>query len=102
MSGATEASGRMTSSSRSRTKIVSATLTSQWHIGQGCICMARIRAFVVANLWWLVLTVSLAMLVAHSLGVKRLVVDHTSLGLLAVVLISPCLAAITNVRIRDF
>jgi hypothetical protein len=42
------------------------------------------------------------MLITHSLGVQRVVVDNTSLLLLGIVLLSPFVAAIRKVKIGDF
>ena len=56
--------------------------------------MKRIRGLVVNHLWWIVLIVSITMLAAHSLGIHGVTVDNTSLALLAMVLISPFVAAI--------
>jgi hypothetical protein len=64
--------------------------------------MQRIRALIVNNLWWVVLIVAAAMLVVHGLGVRLFVVDNTSLILLALVLISPFVAAIKKIKIGDF
>ena len=64
--------------------------------------MDEIRKLMVKHLWWLVLLVSVGMLVCHGLGVKRIVVDNTSLILLAIVLVSPFVAAIKKVKIGEF
>jgi hypothetical protein len=64
--------------------------------------MDRIRKFIVIHLWWLVLLTALALLICHSLGVQRIVVDNTSLILLALVLMSPFVAAIKKVKIGEF
>lgn len=64
--------------------------------------MHRIRSLVVTHLWWLVLVVAVAMLVAHSLGIQRIVVDNTSLVLLVLVLLSPFVAAIKKIKIGEF
>jgi len=64
--------------------------------------MDKIRRFFIAHLWWLVLLLSLALLIVHSIGVPGIVVDNTSVILLALVLISPFVAAIKRVKIGDF
>jgi hypothetical protein len=64
--------------------------------------MERVRRFIVTHLWWVVLVVALAMLISHSFGVRGIVVDNISLILLAIVLISPFVAAIKKVKIGDF
>jgi hypothetical protein len=64
--------------------------------------MERIRQLIVTHLWWLVLLTALVMLVCHGLGVRRVVVDNTSLILLALVLISPFVAAIKRIKIGEF
>jgi hypothetical protein len=56
----------------------------------------------VKHLWWLVLLVAVGMLVCHGLGVKRIVVDNTSLILLAIMLVSPFVAAIKRVKVGEF
>ena len=64
--------------------------------------MHRIRTLVVTHLWWLVLIVAAAMLVAHSFGMQEIVVDNTSLVLLVLVLLSPFVAAIKKIKIGEF
>jgi hypothetical protein len=64
--------------------------------------MQRIRTIVVNHLWWLVLIVAVVMLVAHGFGVRRFVVDNTSLVLLILVLLSPFVAAIKKIKIGEF
>jgi hypothetical protein len=64
--------------------------------------MERVRKFIVTHLWWVVLVVALAMLISHSFGVRGIVVDNISLILLALVLISPFVAAIKKVKIGEF
>jgi hypothetical protein len=64
--------------------------------------MDNVRRFIVKNLWWPVLLTALVLLVCHTLGIKRVTVDNTSLILLLVVLISPFIAAIRKVKIGDF
>lgn len=64
--------------------------------------MERIRRFVVTHLWWLVLLIALALLVTHSFGVQRVVVDNTSLILLLIILASPFVAAIKKIKIGEF
>jgi hypothetical protein len=64
--------------------------------------MKRIRIFVVNHLWWVVLTIAVAMLAAHTLGVRRITVDNTTLVLLVLVLLSPFAAAIKKIKIGEF
>lgn len=64
--------------------------------------MESIRRLMVAHLWWLVLLAALAMLVCHSLGVRQIAVDNTSLILLTVMLLSPFVASIRKVKIGEF
>jgi hypothetical protein len=49
-----------------------------------------------------VLVIAVALLAAHSFGVRRIVVDNTSLVLLVLVLISPFVAAIRKIKIGEF
>jgi hypothetical protein len=46
----------------------------------------------------MVLVIALALLFGHSFGIKGLVVDNISLVLLAIVLVSPFIAAIKKVN----
>ena len=64
--------------------------------------MHRIRSLIVNHLWWLVLVIAVALLTAHSLGLRQIVVDNTSLVLLVLVLISPFVAAIKKIKIGEF
>ncbi len=64
--------------------------------------MESIRRLIVTHLWWLVLLTALAMLLCHGLGVRQIVVDNTSLILLAVMLLSPFVASIKKVKIGEF
>ena len=64
--------------------------------------MRRIRALIVDHLWWLVLLMALALLTIHTLGLREIIVDNTSLILLALVLVSPFVAAIKKVKIGEF
>jgi hypothetical protein len=64
--------------------------------------MESIRRLIVTHLWWLVLLIALAMLLGHGLGVRQIVIDNTSLILLAVVLFSPFVASIKKVKIGEF
>lgn len=64
--------------------------------------METIRRLVVKHLWWLVLLAALAMLVCHSLGLRQIAVDNTSLILLAVMLLSPFVASIKKLKIGEF
>jgi hypothetical protein len=56
----------------------------------------------VDHLWWVVLVAALALLAVHSLGVKQIVVDNTSLILLVLVLVSPFVAAIKKIKFGEF
>jgi hypothetical protein len=64
--------------------------------------MEGIRRLIVTHLWWLVLLAALAMLLCHSLGVRQIAVDNTSLILLAVMLLSPFVASIKKLKIGEF
>jgi|SRR5580658_3403080 hypothetical protein len=64
--------------------------------------MESMRRLIVAHLWWLVLLAALAMLLCHSLGVRQIAVDNTSLILLAVMMLSPFVASIKKVKIGEF
>jgi hypothetical protein len=64
--------------------------------------MESIRRLIVTHLWWLVLVTALAMLLCHGLGVRQIVVDNTSLILLAVMLLSPFVSSIKKVKIGEF
>jgi len=64
--------------------------------------MERVRKFITTHLWWMVLVTALAMLVGHSFGIKAIVVDNISLILLAIVLVSPFIAAIKKVKFGEF
>lgn len=64
--------------------------------------MQSIRRSVVTHLWWLVLLTAVALLVAHSFGVRRIVVDNTSLILLLIIVTSPFVAVIKKIKIGEF
>jgi hypothetical protein len=50
----------------------------------------------------LVLLIAVALLVVHSFGMKRVLVDNTSLILLLIILASPFIAAIKKIKIGEF
>jgi hypothetical protein len=64
--------------------------------------MQRLRALVENHLWLLVLVIAVVMLLVHGLGVRRFVIDNTSLILLALILASPLLAAVRKIKIGEF
>lgn len=64
--------------------------------------MRKIRQIVIKHLWWIIAVTGLALLVCHSLQIARITVDSTSLVLLALILLSPFVAAIKRIKIGEF
>jgi hypothetical protein len=64
--------------------------------------MQKVRNFVLNRLWWLVLFTALVLLIVHSFGLAKVVVDNTSLILLVLILLSPFVAAIKKIKIGEF
>jgi hypothetical protein len=64
--------------------------------------MNRFRQFVLRNFWWLGMIAAGSLLAVHSLGVKAITVDTTSLFLIGFLLLCPWLAALKRIKIGDF
>lgn len=64
--------------------------------------MQRIRSLAVNHLWWVVLIIAISLLTVHSFAVRAVVVDHTSLLLLVIVLMSPFIPSIRKIKFGDF
>lgn len=60
------------------------------------------KNFVLKNLWWIAFSIAFVLLVDHSFKIVNLNVDTTSILLLAVMLVSPFIAAIKKVKFGDF
>ena len=60
------------------------------------------KMFVVKNLWWIVFILALLLLGIHSLKIASLNVDSTSILLLAIMLVSPFIAAVKKNKFGDF
>jgi hypothetical protein len=60
------------------------------------------KNFVLRNLWWIAFGIAFVLLVDHSFKIVNLNVDSTSILLLAVMLVSPFIAAIKKVKFGDF
>jgi Domain of unknown function (DUF4145) len=64
--------------------------------------MNRFRRIVLKHFWWLGMIVAGSLLAAHSLGVRVITVDTTSLFLVGFLLLCPWLAALKRIKIGDF
>jgi hypothetical protein len=64
--------------------------------------MNRFRQIVLRNFWWLGMIVAGSLLSVHSLGVRVITVDTTSLFLVGFLLLCPWLAALKRIKIGDF
>lgn len=54
------------------------------------------------NLWWIAFAIALALLIDHSFKIINLTVDTISIFLLAIMLLSPFIAAIKKIKYGDF
>jgi hypothetical protein len=64
--------------------------------------MNRFRQFVLRHFWWLGMIVAGSLLAVHSLGIRVITVDTTSLFLVGFLLLCPWLAALKRIKIGDF
>jgi hypothetical protein len=64
--------------------------------------MNRFRQIVLKHFWWLGMIVAGSLLAVHSLGVRVVTVDTTSLFLVGFLLLCPWLAALKRIKIGDF
>jgi hypothetical protein len=64
--------------------------------------MNRFRQLVLRHCWWLGMIVAGSLLAVHSLGVRVIMVDTTSLFLVGFLLLCPWLAALKRIKIGDF
>jgi hypothetical protein len=64
--------------------------------------MRKIRQAIIKHLWWLVAIAGIALLLCHSLKIATVRVDTTSLILLALILLSPFVAALKRIKIGEF
>jgi hypothetical protein len=64
--------------------------------------MNRFRQLVLRHFWWLGMIVAGSLLAVHSLGVRVIMVDTTSLFLVGFLLLCPWLAAPKRIKIGDF
>jgi hypothetical protein len=60
------------------------------------------KRFIVSNVWWMTLLGALALLIVHTLSIETVKVDHVSVILLIVILLSPFILAIKKIKIGDF
>lgn len=60
------------------------------------------KIFVLKNLWWIAFSSAFILLVVHSFKIANLNVDSTSILLLAVILVSPFVAAVKKIKFGDF
>ena len=64
--------------------------------------MNRFRQLVLRHFWWLGMIVAGSLLAVHSLGVRVIMVETTSLFLVGFLLLYPWLAALKRIKIGDF
>lgn len=64
--------------------------------------MHRFRQFVRRHFWWLGMIAAGALLAVHSLGIRAITADTTSLFLVGFILRCPWLAALKRIKIGDF
>jgi hypothetical protein len=64
--------------------------------------MNRFRQLVLRHFWWLGMIAAGALLAVHSLGIRAITVDTTSLFLIGFILLCPWLAALKRIKIGDF
>ena len=64
--------------------------------------MNRFRQLVFRHFWWLGMIAAGALLAVHSLGIRAITVDTTSLFLVGLILLYPWLAALKRSKIGDF
>jgi hypothetical protein len=64
--------------------------------------MYKIRQIIIKHLWWIIAITGIALLFCHSLQIATITVDTTSLVLLAIILLSPFVAAIKRIKIGEF
>jgi hypothetical protein len=64
--------------------------------------MKRFRQLVLRHFWWLGMIAAGSLLAVHSLGVRVITVDTTSLFLVGFLLPCPWLAALKRIKIGNF
>ena len=64
--------------------------------------MLKIRQAIIKHLWWIIAISGMALLVCHSFQIATITVDTTTLVLLALILLSPFVAAIKRIKIGEF
>lgn len=60
------------------------------------------REAILKHLWWATFSVALVLLLAHSFRLATVSVDHTSIFLLLLMLISPFIAGVRKIKFGDF
>jgi hypothetical protein len=64
--------------------------------------MNRFRQFLLRNFWWLGMIAAGSLLAVHSLGIRAITIDTTSLFLVGFILLCPWLAVLKRIKIGDF
>jgi hypothetical protein len=64
--------------------------------------MQKIRQAIVKHLWWIVALAAFVLLLCHTFQIAIVTVDTTSLILVALILLSPFVAAIKRLKIGEF
>jgi hypothetical protein len=70
----------------------------KYHIG-GVI---KMKKFLIANSWWLVSIITIALLISHTLSIANFKIDNVTLVLLMILLISPFISQIRKIKMGDF
>ncbi len=60
------------------------------------------KKFIVNNLWWIILILSVFLLISHMFSFQRITVDNITIILVLVVLMSPFISAIKKIKYGDF
>lgn len=60
------------------------------------------KKFLVANSWWLVSIITIALLILHTLSIANFTIDNVSLVLLTLLLISPFISQVRKIKMGDF
>lgn len=64
--------------------------------------MQKFRLAVIKHLWWIIAIIGITLLVCHSFQLTIVTVDTISLILVAIILLSPFIAAIRRIKIGEF
>ncbi len=64
--------------------------------------MQKIQQAIIKHLWWIIAIAGCGLLICHSLQIAAITVDSTSLVLVAIILLSPFVAAIKRIKIGEF